>query len=62
MFPFGFGLGYTTFRVGNMKVGKAGTNVTVSVDVKNTGKRAGAEVVQIYVGEQNVRSRGPCAS
>jgi beta-glucosidase len=53
MFPFGFGLSYTTFQVGNMKVGKAGTNVTVSVDVKNTGSRAGAEVVQIYVGEQN---------
>ena len=53
MFPFGFGLTYTTFQVDNMKVEKAGTNVTVSVDVKNTGSRAGAEVVQIYVGEQN---------
>lgn len=53
MFPFGFGLSYTTFRVGNLKVVPAGTNVTVSVDVKNTGKRAGAEVVQIYVGERN---------
>jgi beta-glucosidase len=53
MFPFGFGMSYTTFQVGNMKVGKAGTNVTVSVDVKNTGNRAGVEVVQIYVGEQN---------
>jgi beta-glucosidase len=53
MFPFGFGLSYTTFQVGDMKVTKAGTNVTVSVDVKNTGSRAGAEVVQIYVGEQN---------
>ncbi len=53
MFPFGFGLSYTTFRVGNMKVRRAGTNVTVSVNVKNTGNRAGAEVVQIYVGEQN---------
>jgi len=53
MFPFGFGLSYTTFRVGNLKVGKAGTNVTVAVDVKNTGNRAGTEVVQIYVGERN---------
>jgi beta-glucosidase len=53
MFPFGFGMSYTTFQVGNMKVEKAGTNVMVSVDVKNTGSRAGAEVVQIYVGEQN---------
>jgi len=53
MFPFGFGLSYTTFQVANMKVEKAGTNVMVSVDVKNTGSRAGAEVIQIYVGEQN---------
>jgi beta-glucosidase len=53
MFPFGFGLSYTTFRVGNLKVVSAGTNVTVAVDVKNTGNRAGAEVVQIYVGERN---------
>jgi beta-glucosidase len=53
MFPFGFGMSYTAFQLGNLKVGKAGTDVTVSVDVKNTGSRAGAEVVQIYVGEQN---------
>jgi len=53
MFPFGFGMSYTAFHVGNMKVVKAGTDVKVSVDVKNTGSRAGAEVVQIYVGERN---------
>jgi beta-glucosidase len=53
MFPFGFGMSYTTFQVGNMKVAKAGTDLKVSMDVKNTGSRAGAEVVQIYVGEQN---------
>jgi beta-glucosidase len=51
MFPFGFGLSYTTFQLSNMKVEKAGTDVKVSLDVKNTGGRAGAEVVQVYVGE-----------
>jgi beta-glucosidase len=53
LYPFGFGLSYTTFRVSGLKVEKSGTGVRVSVDVANTGKRAGAEVVQIYVGEQN---------
>jgi beta-glucosidase len=53
MFPFGFGLSYTMFELSNMTVEKSGSDFTVSLDVKNTGQRAGAEVVQIYVGEQN---------
>ncbi|MGD0412637.1 MAG: glycoside hydrolase family 3 N-terminal domain-containing protein [Verrucomicrobiota bacterium] len=52
MYAFGFGLSYTTFTLSNMKVEKAGSEVHVSLDVKNTGSRAGAEVVQIYVGEE----------
>ncbi len=52
-FPFGFGLSYTTFSYKNIKVspssGAKGGKVTVSVDVSNTGPRAGAEVVQLYV-------------
>ena len=51
-YPFGFGLSYTTFAVSNLKVEKVGQGMSASVDVKNTGARAGAEVVQIYVGEQ----------
>ena len=49
-FPFGFGLSYTEFKLGNMKMEpgkKSGYEVTV--DVENIGSRAGMEVVQIYV-------------
>jgi len=53
LYPFGFGLSYTTFKFANLKtsapaVSKDGT-VTVSVDVTNTGSRAGDAVVQLYV-------------
>ena len=53
LFPFGFGLSYTTFQYSNLKLLTAGSDVRVSLDVTNTGERAGADVVQIYVGEQN---------
>jgi beta-glucosidase len=53
LYPFGFGLSYTTFEYGNLRTSAEsvpGTGeITVSVDVKNTGKRAGDEVVQMYV-------------
>lgn len=53
LFPFGYGLSYTTFKLSNMQLsqtrtGKNGT-ITVSVDLENTGKRDGAEVVQVYI-------------
>ena len=53
LYPFGFGLSYTTFKFSNLRtsssqVAKDGT-VNVSVDVTNTGSRAGDEVVQLYV-------------
>ena len=52
LFPFGFGLSYTTFAYGNLKVEKAGAHeVTVSFDVTNTGKRDAAEVAQVYVSD-----------
>jgi beta-glucosidase len=59
LYPFGFGLSYTTFRFANLKtsseqVGKDGT-VTVSVDVTNTGSRTGDAVVQLYV--KHLRSK-----
>ena len=48
-YPFGYGLSYTTFEYANPSI-KADNGVyTVSVDVKNTGKAAGKEVVQLYV-------------
>jgi beta-glucosidase len=52
-FPFGYGLSYTTFEYSNLKTSAdtvpGSGAITVSVDVKNTGKRAGDEVVQLYV-------------
>ena len=52
LFPFGFGLSYTSFSVRNLKVAsefRAGDSLTVSLDVTNTGARAGAEVAQVYL-------------
>ncbi len=52
MFPFGYGLSYTTFQYGDMNLSSAslakGGKVTVTASVKNTGTRDGAEVVQLY--------------
>ena len=51
LFPFGFGLSYTSFQYSGAKVEhKAGDDATVSVKVTNSGKRAGSEVVQLYLG------------
>ena len=50
LFPFGFGLSYTTFGFANLRVSQRGRSVTIGVDVTNTGRRAGADVVQVYVG------------
>jgi beta-glucosidase len=49
LFPFGFGLSYTTFEYSNLKLTPGAAGVTVQFDLKNTGQRAGAEVAQVYV-------------
>ena len=52
LYPFGYGLSYATFSFGNLKVSpeaKVGGRVEVSVDVTNTGGRAGDEVAQLYI-------------
>jgi beta-glucosidase len=58
LYPFGFGLSYTTFEYRNLRISapevKSDGEVVVSVDVTNTGERAGDEVVQLYV--RHVRS------
>ncbi len=53
LYPFGYGLSYTTFSYSNLHVNPAKSGpeatYTVTVDVKNTGKRAGDEVAQLYI-------------
>jgi len=53
LYPFGFGLSYTTFKLSNLRLSSPTLArdgaVTVSVDVTNTGSRAGDDVVQMYV-------------
>ena len=49
LFPFGFGLSYTSFRLDRAQLQAGGGGATVTVRVSNTGRRAGAEVVQLYV-------------
>jgi len=53
LYPFGYGLSYTTFSYDNLKLSKKSMSVDdslqVSVDVENTGNRAGDEVVQLYI-------------
>lgn len=51
LFPFGYGLSYTTFRFSHLAVKPEGATATVSFDVTNTGKRAGKEVAQVYVSD-----------
>lgn len=48
-FPFGHGLGYTSFEYGAARVTGTGVDLTVTVPVTNTGDRPGSEVVQLYV-------------
>ena len=53
MYPFGYGLSYTTFSFDNLKVSpteaRVGASLEVSADVTNTGDRAGDSVVQLYI-------------
>jgi beta-glucosidase len=49
LFPFGFGLSYTTFGYANLKVVAQKKKVTVSFDVRNTGSRAGTATPQVYL-------------
>lgn len=55
LFPFGYGLSYTTFEYRNLVLDASGDWIRISVDVQNTGSRAGKETVQVYV--HDVKSR-----
>lgn len=54
-YPFGYGLSYTTFALSNVKISEPDSegNVTVTCRLTNTGKHAGAQVVQVYVGKDS---------
>jgi beta-glucosidase len=55
LFPFGHGLSYTKYHYSNLRLSSStfnvGETVTVSVDVENVGKRAGTEIIQVYVSD-----------
>lgn len=63
LFPFGFGLSYTTFSFSNLEVSpktaSSDGDITVSFDVTNTGQRAGADVGQLYVGDPSAKIKRP---
>jgi beta-glucosidase len=59
LYPFGYGLSYTTFRYDDLRVSSAGGQVTATVKVTNTGKRAGDEVVQLYTHQRTSRDKEP---
>lgn len=62
LYPFGFGLSYTQFTYSNLILPsqlKKGSNAKVSVTVKNTGKRNGEEVVQLYVSHPGLEEKAP---
>ncbi|MEA5364105.1 glycoside hydrolase family 3 C-terminal domain-containing protein [Amycolatopsis sp., V23-08] len=50
LFPFGYGLSYTTFAFSGLSVRNTGDGATATFTVRNTGRRAGAEVAQLYLG------------
>jgi len=65
LFPFGFGLSYTSFKYGNLSIKSLSTGNTsgpryeISFDVKNTGTREGADVAQLYVGDKQTKVPRP---
>lgn len=63
LYPFGYGLSYTTFAYSNLRVSKAqakvGDSVEVLVEVENTGRRAGEEVVQLYIHQRSGSASRP---
>jgi beta-glucosidase len=65
LFPFGYGLSYTSFAYSNFKIPEsieAGENIEFSIDIENSGEVAGDEVVQVYVKDVKAPVRVPLHS
>jgi beta-glucosidase len=63
LYPFGYGLSYTTFAYSNLKINSQNdTSIDVSVEVTNTGNVKGKEVVQLYVKDHFARPTQPIKS
>lgn len=58
-YPFGHGLSYTSFEISDASVKKSGKGFKVSATLKNTGERAGAEVVQLYIRDSEASVERP---
>ncbi len=59
LFPFGFGLSYTSFAFSHLHVDNTPQGVVVTVEVKNTGARAGGDAVQVYVSDPSATVKRP---
>jgi beta-glucosidase len=63
LFPFGYGLSYTTFKFSNLTIksefSSSDPRVNISFDVTNTGSRSGAQIAQVYVAEDHASVARP---
>ena len=63
LYPFGYGLSYTTFKLNDLKIGapsvKSGSSLAVSIEVQNTGAVAGDQVVQLYTHQRSGSASRP---
>ena len=58
-YPFGFGLSYTEFEISDIKLKLHKDNISINVNVKNTGDCSGDEIIQVYVGSENKEQDRP---
>ena len=59
LYPFGYGLSYTTFKFSNLSVKPDASHAAVTFDITNTGDRAGADVAQVYVSDGHTKVDRP---